>query len=401
MRANPLLLYREAYAGLPRAVWTFAAVALVNRAGTMVLPFLSLYLTQHLGYPTVVAGTVLGAFGVGSILGSALGGWAADRHGAARVMGWSLWSGGAAFLVIPLLRSPWAVGAGVLTASMLGDAFRPAAMTAITDHAPPELRTRALALLRLAMNLGMAVGPAAGGFLATRNYGLLFGGDAVTCWLAAALLAWWVRSLAPVPPAQDGAVAAPARSPWRDGPYVAFLAGVALFGLAFFQVMATFPLYLREVYELDEPMIGAMFTLNALLIVALEMPLVRLLERRDGVLVAGVGVATACLGFGILPLGSSLGLVVLSTVIWTTGEMLTIPFTSAVAGGRPGPGSRGRYLGAYSMSFSVAFVLAPPVGTWVYASLGARSLWYGVALTGLALGAGSPLLSRVLRRPAR
>jgi predicted MFS family arabinose efflux permease len=381
-------VYRDAFSGLPPSVWVLSAVALVNRAGTMVLPFLSLYLTRELGFTPVRAGYVLGAFGFGSIVGSWLGGWLSDRVGPVRVQIGSLVGAGIGFVAIAGVRDPWVLGALVFATSAVGDAFRPASMTALVEHAPAEVHTRALALLRLAVNLGMAIGPAVGGWMASRNYTWVFLGDAATCWLAAMVLVWWRGRLAPV--RTDARVGGPAsgRSPWTDGPFLALLALVLLFGTMFLQVFATLPLYLKERYGLPENLIGAMFSLNALLIVALEMPLVRVLEGRRRLVVAAAGSLLVGTGFALMPLGAGVGFAALTVAVWTFGEMLVLPFTNSAVAQRADPRSRGSYMGAYTMAFAVSFILAPVVGTRVYQGLGPETLWYGVGVAGVVLAAG-------------
>jgi predicted MFS family arabinose efflux permease len=181
--------YREAFRGLPRRVWLLAVVTLVNRSGTMVVPFLSLYLTTQLGYTISQAGRVVALYGIGSVLGSLLGGWLADHIGAVRVVRWSLIGTGAGFLLLSQVHSLWALAATVLSLSVVAEAFRPAMLSSIALAAPPEVRTRSMSLLRLAINLGMSVGPAIGGLLAVKRYLWLFLVDAGTCWAAVAALA--------------------------------------------------------------------------------------------------------------------------------------------------------------------------------------------------------------------
>lgn len=190
MLRHVISLYRDAFGGLARETWVLVAVALVNRAGTMVLPFLTLYLTRELRFDKGEAGWVIFAFGIGSVIGTFAGGRLSDRVGAIPVQLFSLIAGGAGFLLLGLLRTVPALMAGFAVLGMLGDAFRPACMTAVAESASPETRTRALTLLRMAINLGITVGPLVGGMLALVDYFWLFVVDGSTCCMAAALL--WV-----------------------------------------------------------------------------------------------------------------------------------------------------------------------------------------------------------------
>jgi predicted MFS family arabinose efflux permease len=388
--------YRSAFSGLPREVWIQGLATLVNRSGTMVLPFMSLYLTTKLGFSIVAAGQVLSVYGIGSIAGSWLGGALSDRVGPVRVQVASLAATGFGFLVLSRLTGRLAVSLAVFGLALVAECFRPALFTAIARGSEAAVRTRSFALVRLAINLGMSVGPAVGGLLAVHHYGLLFVADAATCWAAALVLGLAAGEKGKAPSATARA-SSPALSPWRDGPYLAFLAVMVLLGTVFFQLSSTMPLYFRQHYHLAEDSIGLLLAVNTVIIVAVEMVLLRALEHRDHLVLAGVGCLLVCAGFGLLPLGSSRAFAALTVVVWTAGEMLSLPFTNSVAASRAPAAASGRYMGAYSLSFSVAFVLAPAVGTAVYERFGPGTLWAGVAATGVVLFAACLGLARRFR----
>ncbi len=402
--------YREAFSGLPRPVWLLSAVTLVNRSGTMVLPFLALYLTEQRGLSPAGAGALLGLYGLGSIGGAYLGGWLSDRLGPRRVMGGSLVLGGAGFLVLGALRSPAAIGAALVYLSVVGEAFRPAVAAAVVRVAPPPVRTRAYALLRLAVNLGMTVGPVAAGFLAQVDYLWLFVGDGGTCLAAAAVL--WAsfrersgsagapaEAAAPPPHTVDGG------SPWRDRPFLAMTFLTTLLSVVFFQLLSTYPLTLHAVYGFPEALVGAVFGVNTLIIVAVEMVLVHRLRALRPLSVAAAGALFVGLGFGILPLGAGGGLlppgtgyaaafVLFSLVLWTAGEMLAFPFLQGYAAERAHGRAEGAYMGLFTLVFSIGFAAAPLAGTWVYQRLGPQWVWYGSGLACAVLAAGFELLAR-------
>jgi len=394
--------YRAAFSGLAPEVWLLALGAFVNRAGTMVLPFLGLYLTGRLGMSTLEAGRVLALYGIGSVLGSSLGGWLSDRLGAVRVQLLSLATTGVAFLVLGHARGHWQVSLAVLVAATVSDTFRPAMMVAIAHYSPGDTRTRSFALLRLAANAGMAIGPAAGGMLAMHHYTWLFIGDAATCWAAGTLLALTL-GVPRSPIRRDDPVAAGAtgdRSPFSDGPFLAFLVLIFLLACAFFQIWSTLPLDLRTTFHLPEPLIGGLLAVNALLIVCFEMLLLRAIEHRDHLRLVGVGAALVGLGLGLLALGGGLLTALASSLVWTLGEMLTMPMSNAVVATRAPLKRTGAYMGAYTVAFSLAFVVAPVAGTAIYSRWGGHVLWPGIAVLGLLLGVGFSVLSGPLRSAA-
>jgi predicted MFS family arabinose efflux permease len=366
----------------------------------MVLPFLALYLTAEHGLPAARAGALLSLYGVGAAAGTLGGGWLSDRIDPNKLQAASLLAAGAGLVALGFLRSQAALGAALLAVGAVGEAFRPANSTALAAACRPELRLRAFALRRLALNLGMTFGPAIGGFLARHDYRLLFAVDGATCALATAPLFVLLRRPAAAgaggdggaagragrPPA--GGVAAGASSPWRDRPFLALMGLVTLLALVLFQIWGTYALTLREVYRLAEDRIGLLFAINTLIIVAVEMALVTALARRDPLRVAAAGALLLCLGLGLTPLGAGFAFAAFGVVVWTVGEMLAIPLTEGIVANRAGAGASGRYMGVFAATFSLAFVAAPALGTAVYERWGPGAVWAGAAAAGPLLAAG-------------
>lgn len=411
-------LYREAYAGIPRQIWLLSLVAFINRSGTMVVPFLTLYLTGPRGLTIGEAGTLLALHGAGGILGTYAGGLLSDRVAPRRVQVASLALSGLGFFVVGALRGTVALAAALILLGVVGEAFRPANATSLSHWAVAGSRTQAFALRRLAVNLGMSFGPAAGGFLALVSYGWLFVVDGATCLLAAAVL-WLLlpdepraearRTPRPVETGESGTgdagKAAGAdetdarRSPWRDGPYLAFLGLLMLTAMIVFQFVGAYPLTLRDLYRLAENRIGLLLAVNTGIIVAFEMVLLHTLRRRHPLRVLALGALLLGSGFALLPLGSTFAFAALGVVIWTCGEMLTFPVAEGFAAERAGSRSVGRYLGLFATAFGLAFVLAQVVGMGVYQTVGPRGLWLGIGLLGALLAGGYLVLARWTASP--
>jgi len=394
--------YREAFSGLPRSIWTLAAVTLVNRAGTMVLPFLVLYLTTDREFSTRGAGALLAVYGLGAMAGAYLGGWLTDRIGAIRVQGGSLLLTGVVFLLLSAAEATWALAAALAALGMVGEAFRPANAAALAELAAPALRIRAFALRRLAINVGMTFGPAVGGFLALIDYRWLFRVDAATCFAAALLLRVTVGNAkgrqVTVSSSEPGLLSA---APWRDPVFVAFLLLMMFLASVLFQFVSTLPLTLREHYGMSEDQIGLLFALNTLLIIAFEMILTVRLERRNPLRVLGIGALLTCLGFALLPLGSSYAWAMVTVAVWTVGEMFVAPMAEGFVAARAAPEARGRFMGLFVLSWSTAHVIAPLTGTLVYGRFGADTLWFGCGVVGVLLWLGFSVLSRYSQRRQR
>ena len=391
--------YRDAYTGMNRDVWILSVASLINRSGTMVLPFLALFLTEERGFSVTDAGKVLALYGIGGMLASYLGGWLGDRLGPGRVMETSLLLTGVGFLVLGRLHDRTALILTIAFVGVVGEMFRPANATALASASPPGGRAKAFALYRLAVNAGMTLGPAVGGFLALRDYGLLFVVDGSTCILAALLLRLSYRDKArtvpadPMDPAATAPVTAPAQSVWRNVPLLLVLFLNFLLAVVVFQSQSTLPLELHDHQGFTEADIGLVFAINTIVIVLFEMVLVQAVSKYSPLKMVGLGAFLFCLGFGLLPFGQGFLYVAFTILVWTVGEMLAFPIAAAVIADMAGEANIGRAMGLFTLAFSTAFVVAPLAGTWIYQNLGSDVLWYACGVLGVVTWAGFQALA--------
>jgi predicted MFS family arabinose efflux permease len=380
-------LYRESFAGLRREVWYLSIVLLINRSGAMVIPFLTIYLTSQRGFTLEEAGLIMSSFGVGSLLGSYVGGWITDRFGFYRVQFYTLILSGLMFAVVGQLNSFWELVLGIFALSTVTDAFRPANQAALAYYSHPRNRARAYGLLRLAVNLGFSMGPVLGGIvIAALSYGWLFVINGISVLLAA--LAF--RLLLP-PGRQEAAPEVDSDEPvdgisaYRNWRFLAFVGFTMLGATAFMQFFNSLPVYLKDVLSFSEAEIGALIAVNGLMIVVLEMPLVHKAgELFRPLPVMMVGYVFSAVAFVSL-LGAGLGLLfpVLFIVFLTIGEMLSMPFSSTYAAAQAPVSRRGEYMGLLSIGWAGAFIIAPTLGLRWAEHFGFGSLW--VLAAGLSL----------------
>ncbi|WP_066835017.1 MFS transporter [Rufibacter ruber] len=377
-----LTLYRNAFGGLSREAWLLAAVMFINRSGAMVVPFLSVYLTESLGFSVRETGILLSLFGVGSMCGTFLGGWLTDRIGHFRVQFFSLVLGGGWFFVMVQLQRFELFAGGIFLLSLLTESLRPANASSVSSYARPENVTRAFSLNRMAINLGFSIGPALGGVLATVSYQWLFMADGLTCITAGAIFYFYFRHRqghAPLPkPAEAAApAAAPDRNPYRDGLFLLFTVLCCFFAVAFFQFFSTMPLYYRQVYQLSELQIGALLASNGLMVFLLEMIIVYLVGDRFPLWKMIVtGLLLLAMAFALLNLAYGFLVLLLSVLLMSLSEILAMPFMSTLTVHRSGLRNRGSYMALYSLAYSAAHIIGPFVGTRTIASFGFDTLWW-------------------------
>ncbi len=383
--------------GLPREIWLLFATNLVNRAGMMVLPFLVLYLTRELRFSAVRAGFVFAVYGATAIVAGPVSGKLSDRIGALPIMRASLISSGIALLLFPFAKSFAAVVAITIVWAACAELFRPASLAAITHVVSPSQRRSAFALNRLAINLGMSIGPALGGFLATVSFRTMFVVDALTTLMAGAVLSlttWQLSTGGLDGQSETEDVRLEVRSILHDRRLAIFLLGSVLVGIVFFQHESALPLYLVQYLHMSPAFYGALFTINTLLIVALEVPLNAATSRWPNTWSLVIGSLLFAVGFGALTFVSSVAGVTAMLIVWTFGEMMLFPAMAAHLGEIAPPSLRGTYMGAYSMSLSVALTLGPWLGTQLLSTSGPAGVWSVMfalgALAALLMGYAAP-----------
>lgn len=371
----------ESLRALPRPIWIAFVATVMHRSGTMALPFLVLYLTDERRLSPEAAGGMLGMYGLGSLVAGPLAGWVVSRVGARTVMVVSLLGTATCLAAVPAVLSPYAMAALVLVWAVVGESFRPACSAVVAEIVAPERRREAFAVLRLAVNLGMSMGPAIGGGLVAISYHALFVVDAATSVLAAAMFA--------LPSARALSVRRHDRLPTASahsgslGPLVLHLVATSLVALVAYQAVSTMPLYIVRDLSLSPAVYGWVFAFSGILIVLFELPFTAASRRwpHRGLLVAGA--ALTAVGFAAHAVARGPVLLFAIAIVWTAGEILLGPAAAARVADLEPPGRRGVYLGMYNGVWSGAFALGPWLGAQSLTGLGPELHWAAVGIVGL------------------
>jgi predicted MFS family arabinose efflux permease len=375
--------YRNAYAGLSRETWLLSLIMLINRSGTMVVPFMTLYLTsEEMGYSVGDAGIVFGMFGAGAFCGAWLGGKLTDKIGFYPVQLFTLAVGGILFMVLGQMKSYPLICTFTFLLSFVNEAFRPANSTAIAFYSKEENRTRSYALNRLAINIGWAVGSAVGGFLADWNYELLFWVDGFTN-IGAALLMWLVLKPVNYAPTTKIKVDDPlARSAYKDKTYLYFALVTMLFACCFFQLFNNLPVYFEKDLHFSKPFIGLLMASNGVIIALVEMVLIYKLEGKRSISIyITLGVFLVGLSFLLLNMPGAAAPIACSMIVLVTfGEILSMPFMNSYWIARTQPSNRGQYAALYTMAWSAAQTLGPMGGAQLADHAGFTALWWAVGI---------------------
>jgi MFS family permease len=380
-----------AFSGISLTVWFLSLSMFINRCGTMVIVFMTVYATKQLQFTIEQAGTIMAMFGFGSLIGVFISGKLTDKIGYYKIMIGSLSLGGTLFIVLGQLTTFYPLAICTFFVSFFGEAFRPANMAAIAKYSKPENFTRSLSLNRLAVNLGFSFGPAIGGLLAQHNYKNLFYVDGFTCILSAIVIAFFVKEAKVEKENEKNNTKSKEIniSPFRDVPFMFFTLLGVLYATAFFQMFSTMPLYYKDVHQLSEQKIGLLMAFNGVSVAAIEMVLIYKIENKMKPLqFAMLGALMLMINYLVLIFASNFAWLLLSMMLITISEMLAMPFMTTFMINRAGPERKGSYASVYSMTWSIAQIISPLIATQTIALAGHDVLWILFAFFGLVVTVG-------------
>ena len=379
-------LYIDSYSGHPREIWILIILTFINRTGTMVLPFLTIYLTSELGFSLKDAGWLAGAFGLGSFAGAYLGGMLSDRIGSKWVILGSLILSGIMFIIIQFPTDFASLFILFFIASLFGEAYRPAGNAYVAEYVEPERRGRTMAFLRLAVNLGMSAGPFLGGFIAVGlGYNWLFWLDGITCILAGLYFLGKINKLGTGYQTEESTTKTDttrsSTPPYKNADYLLFLFASFLMGLAFNQWFNSIPVFIKSEWGYNESYIGTLMAINCVLIVAFEMPLIHQLEKLNRIKFS-VLTSLFFMSISFLPflLPGALYLCIIGIVLFTIGEILYFPFNNSIPLNMSPPSRIGEYMSWYWMAWSLTRIVGPPIGFSIADEMGFNFLWISMVI---------------------
>ncbi|MFF3491458.1 MDR family MFS transporter [Streptomyces sp. NPDC002795] len=388
----------ESVSGLPREFWWLWTSTLINRLGNFVFTFLALYLTASRGFSAAYAGLVASLIGLGGVIASMLGGVLADRLGRRPTLLGAQLATSATVAALAFVRDPVWIAVTGFALGLASNASRPAIQAMMADIVPPEDRVRAFSLNYWAINLGFAISSVYAGFLVSQSYTLGFLAEAVMTLACACVVFVKVKESRPTRTVVPGAPSSPVvtmGTVLRDGRFMLMVGLSFLVAVVFTQSSVGLPIVMGE-NGLSSSDVGLVAAVNGVVIVALQIPLTRFIERRDPGRLLTVSSLLIGYGFALTALAGSLAAYALTVVVWTLGEMINAPTQSGLVARLSPAEGRGRYQGVYTMSWSAAALVAPLAGGWVIDSAGAGWLWAGCAALGTVTAVGYWVLMRGL-----
>ena len=381
-------VFKNPYSGLkniPRNIWILAAATLINRAGTMVLPFVALYARQELNVSVGDAGLVLAFYGIGALITAPFAGKLSDKIGSLKLMTISLFSTGSFLFLYSVVTN--FIGFLILSFiwAILSEAFRPASMSFISSEITSDRRKTAFALNRLAINLGMSIGPVVGGILSTINFHLLFYVDGITSLAAGAFLIFspWEKHDDVKSEAKEETLVHEKVSIFADRKLIYFLIALVPVEIVFFQHIGALPLFIVTELGFTNAVFGFLTAVNTVLIIFIEVPLNDAMRNWEDWKSVGLGALLCGVGFGLMAFTKEIPPIVFLIVIWTFGEMIFFPSAGEYVAKIAPEKQRGEYMGYFQMSFSFSFMVGPWLGAEALEQYGSFTLWIGCLVLGL------------------
>ncbi|MFD8304210.1 MDR family MFS transporter [Streptomyces sp. NPDC059690] len=386
---------RETVSGLPREFWWLWTSTLVNRLGAFVATFMALYLTLDRGYSASYAGLVASLHGLGGVVSSLGGGVMADRLGRRPTLLIAQSSTAACVALLGFVHDPVAIAAVAFLVGMASNASRPAVQAMMADIVRPADRVRAFSLNYWAINLGFAISSMAAGFIAEFSYlagFLIEAGMTAVCAVVVFLKLPESRPERTVAQreAEEGIGLG---TVLRDGRYMGVVGLSFLVALVFQQGSVGLPVAMGAA-GFTPADYGLAIAVNGILIVALQIPVTRFIADRDPRRLLVVSSVLAGYGFGLTAFAGSVGVFALTVCVWTLGEMINAPTQTGLVVRLSPVHGRGRYQGVYTLSWSLAALVAPLMSGVVIDRLGAGWLWGLCAAVGTLAAVGYGVLMR-------
>jgi len=349
----------------------------------MALPFLVLYLTQKLGFSTTNVGLIITSYGVGALITAPVAGRLSDQIGPLRVMKMSLLLSGLILLTFPLIRGFIPILITTLCFAITCEAFRPPSMALTSKLVAPDQLSAAFALNRLAINLGMSIGPAVGGLISMVSFSIIFWVDGATSLLAALFLVFSHKRInlqgisAEAKSISSHNFSASRRRALSDLHLIYVLLALLPVELVFSQHLAAMPLFIVDNLNMPVVVFGLLSTINTILIILFEVPLNIAIAHWPDRLALSLGALLMGVGFGAMAFTTNIVGIAATVVIWTCGEMILLPSSAAYVSKIAPADKHGEYMGLLTMGFSLAFVIGPWAGTEILHRFGAPVLWGG------------------------
>ena len=410
MLQNQIARAKKIYHEYPKQFWVVIGASFVDHlGGALLFTFFSLYVTQHFGVGMTEVGILFGIFSVSEFFGSIFGGALTDHIGRKKVI--------IIGLIVSALTS---VGMGLVNkielfylmaviTGLFADMAGPARQAMITDLLPEGKRADGFGIMRVAMNLSVAIGPAIGGFLAAKSYLLLFGADAVSSILTAIGFYFLVAETLPQAKTETekedktgfGESFRGYATVLKDRAFLIFMALSMVVTIVYMQMYGALPVFLRDIHHVPETGFGMLMSLNATMVVLLQFAITRKIGKKSPMQMMALGALIYAIGFALYGFVSDYALFMVAMAIITIGEMVVTPVAQALVAKFSPEEMRGRYMAVFGISWLLPGAVGPLLAGLVMDAGKPLWVWYGSGILALVAALGFSIFHRYFKQDER
>ena len=397
MFAKPIQRAKKTYHEYPSQFWVVVGVSFVDHlGGALLFTFFSLYVTKHFGVGMTEVGILFAIFSISEFFGSMFGGALTDQIGRKSVI--------IIGLVVSALTS---VGMGLVNklelfylmaviTGLFADMAGPARQAMITDLLPEEKRADGFGIMRVVMNLSVAIGPAIGGFLAAKSYLLLFGADAVSSVLTAIAFYFLVAETLPQAKTVEEKEIKPSFADsfrgylvvFKDRAFILFMGISMIVTIVYVQMYGALPVFLRDVHNIPEAGFGMIMSLNATMVVLMQFAITRKISNRPPMLMMALGALIYAVGFAMYGFVGEYTMFMVAMAIITIGEMVVTPVAQALVAKFSPEDMRGRYMAVFGISWLIPGAVGPLLAGLIMDNADPAWVWYASGILALVATLG-------------
>jgi MFS family permease len=391
---------RRIQAEYPSQFWLMFWGMLISTIGSsMVWPFMTIYVSEKLALPLAKVATLMTFNATMGLIFAFIAGPVADRIGRKRIMVISLICDGMAFFLLSQANSYPAFLLLMGFRGAVNPLYRVGADAMMADLVEPKKRAEAYSLLRMSNNIGIALGPSIGGFIAGISYTLSFSFAAIGLVTYGVLVfARAHETLPKAPETQQTERFGGYGQIFRDRPFIYFVFSFLLNTVVASMVWVLLSVYAKQNFNVPESQYGFIAATNALMVVFLQYGITQITKRRPTLPVMAIGALFYAIGGASIALGHGFWGFWLSMVIMTFGELIVTPTGSTYVANLAPAHMRGRYMSLYSLTWSVASGIGPLLGGFLNDSIAPVAIWYGAGVVGLISVLAFTLLALQQRR---
>jgi len=381
---------RRTYKNYPPQFWTLIGALFVDRiGGALVFPFLTLYITRKFSVGMTEVGAIFGIFSIANVVGNIASGALTDRIGRKQILIAGLVISALTSMLMGFVNSFELFFGVAALVGLFANIGGPAQNAMIADLLPEKQRAQGFGILRIAANLAVTVGPAIGGFLASRSYMILFISDAVLSTLTAAIVMLAIQETKPEPSSAEPEETLAQtfkgyKKVMQDRTFMTFIGASVLMTAAYMQTSTSLSVYLRDAHGISEQGFGYIMSLNASMVVLFQFMITRRTVHYRPLTLMIAGNILYALGLSMYGFVAEYALFLLAMAIITIGEMLTAPTSQALVTQFAPDTMRGRYMAFSDFSWVIPSAVGPILAGLLMDNADPRWLWYASGLLSIA-----------------